>query len=173
MKRLLIAGITLAVLASSSAAFASHRSFTLDYNGQQFQGRGSVLRLRQAFRQQYPRRNLSNFEVTSVELIGKTRIGRGGAEAIFGRNYTGRQNVPGNPRDFNTNARFSYYNVEFFNPGRDDRPLQLQLYGNHRVSQVILNVRRIGGGGGGGPARNYIDLGTVKAPKFITVENRF
>lgn len=101
----------------------------------------ATIYLKQAFKRQYPRVDMSRLKVKKVVLVAKSKHGYGKAQLRVGRQYIAHRQVQGHPLSFNafnknTFDRVWFQNIEYSGQG----PWQLRLHGNFIVRKVILEV---------------------------------
>ncbi len=130
----------------------------------------NVLHLKQEIRHQHPGLRMRGMRVTQVNLVAKSKHGRGQARLIVDGYETYSEIVNGNPYDFHNMDPFTFDKIGFRNPnpsrmGRG--PLQIKLQGNIIVRKVVLKVMRGGMGPGPGPRpRPIMSFETIGSEKF-------
>ena len=131
------------VTAQAEARSRSER-YVLDFQDMEVRGGSghhNVLFLKQTLKEQYPWVDLRDLDLRSVELVAKSRVGKGGAQLRVGEKTSEIYRVDGVPWQFDDAKRYTFDRLRFENPVYDSRgPWQINLKGNFVVRKVILEV---------------------------------
>lgn len=109
---------------------------------QEFRG-NSIIPIKAKLKQQYPHLNIQNLKVLQVNLMAKSRMGRGEASLITGYNSTYPVNVPGNPRMFDMHSPRTFAHISLYNSSLDSRgKVQVELRGNIKVRVIDVVIQK-------------------------------
>lgn len=109
---------------------------------EEFSGQG-VIMLKNELLRQAPGINLNELKLLEVNLVAKSKFGRGEATLAVGMSESYPQTVGGDPRDFNVGHPYTFRTMTLSNPSYDsDGKWQIHLRGNIRVQEVALIVER-------------------------------
>ena len=104
----------------------------------------SVIGLKRLLRQHYSleRDDLSKFEIRRVEVLAKSRRGKGIIKLVAGEMDLSESIVDGNPYDWETAADYTFYKTQLFNNSDSQGRWQLLLKGHIKVRKIVVEVRR-------------------------------
>jgi len=126
---------------AASGVASAQQNIRLNFSDKHVRGQ-SVLKLKQALRQQYPHIRLNRAELQRVVLVAKSKRGNGSAYLRVAGQSTRMKTVDGNPYDFNTRARDTFYRIPMRNPSVDSQGAwQIHLRGNIKVRAVLIKLR--------------------------------
>jgi len=120
------------------------KQIVINTYGQHLRG-FNVLKLKKMIKQQNPYIDLKTMKLLKVNLIAKSKGGRGQATLIVGQNASYPATVTGNPRMFHSQAPRSYSQILLQSPSAQSMgKWQIELQGNIKVEKVIVTVKKAG-----------------------------
>lgn len=117
------------------------QTLTIPMHGQHSRG-VHVLKLKRLIKQFNPALQLQNAQIVSVNLIAKSKHGRGQASLVVGQNVSYPVTVPGRPRAFHSVAPRSFTPLYLVNNmGSSQGKWQIELQGNIKVQQIHVEIK--------------------------------
>lgn len=88
--------------------------------------------------------NLQDYELQSVSMKAKSKMGRGMASLVVGNMQSMQTLVYGTPRDFHNDSDYTFQNVMIQNPafGPSQGVWQIKLQGNIKVKDIVLTLKK-------------------------------
>ena len=100
-----------------------------------------VLKLKQLLKQYAPQLDLKEMEVEKVTLIAKSKAGNGRATLTMGQTSNYPAIVPGNQRQFQSNAPRTFHQIELKNSLSSNGAWHIELKGNIKVKEIIVKLK--------------------------------
>lgn len=117
---------------------AKAERYVLDFNDWHLQGQ-STIALKQELQRRYGNLPFQRMDLQRVVLLAKSAYGGARATLVVGPQQSNPQIIPGNPRDFQNPANYTYTRLRFNPPSGNDRGIwQLHINGNVKVRRVVV-----------------------------------
>jgi len=142
-------------------------NLTIDLNDQEYTP-GQRIYLKREIRRENPNLNLNLFQIVNVNMMAKSRSGRGMVELRINNRRQDNRQVNGNPVDYNDWSSYTYdKDILLINRSQESGPWQIIMNGMIKVRNINIRLSYIGPRT---PPRRATErsIGTITSNKIIT-----